>query len=434
MIFVSQCELSDVIEDCAAQTKSKVAAVKENTVAFLVRCLCSTKSAPRKDDIKPIVDILLVALGDAGAPIRQHAINGLAALQKIVGERMVDSYTADIQDIQKKLVSEAAGKIEVKYKPGAAVAKSAFAPPRSGPSKPAPARSMPPATMTAPLKSKPPPSKPRMDEIPVNGNDDDGMDEPYKPAQYKDFMDDPNAFAPEGEMSKPRAAPPARFAPKMAVSEVNIFCTKFHADHLVALQSKPPVSKPPMTARPAPTAKSAAPGKPAAAPTVSGPEPVTYQYSSEAALAMAEELIPAEIKALIQLPSSQWKDKVQGLSDMIDWVKDGAGKDADAEVLVRFFEKPLNGGEKLIQVGDQIHHWRWGQFADLALSQVITKIFELLISVAEFCPSFGKPAAALSIGPLIDKFGDIKGKKLAGDALTLYSEKISLGFVLSQGK
>lgn len=58
-------------------------------------------------------------------------------------------------------------------------------------------------------------------------------------------------------------------------------------------------------------------------------------------------------------------------------------------------------------------------------------IFQLL---AETSPSFSKASAALSIPALSDKLGDMKLKKPAGDALSLYAEKSSIQFVLSQGQ
>lgn len=53
--------------------------------------------------------------------------------------------------------------------------------------------------------------------------------------------------------------------------------------------------------------------------------------------------------------------------------------------------------------------------------------------MAEKSPTFGKPSAALAIGPLSDKLGDLKLKKPAGDTLTAFAEKTSLAFVLAQG-
>ena len=54
--------------------------------------------------------------------------------------------------------------------------------------------------------------------------------------------------------------------------------------------------------------------------------------------------------------------------------------------------------------------------------------------MAEKSTSFGKPSAALCIGHLTDKLGDMKLKKPAGDALTTIAEKTSLAFVLTQSE
>ena len=56
-----------------------------------------------------------------------------------------------------------------------------------------------------------------------------------------------------------------------------------------------------------------------------------------------------------------------------------------------------------------------------------------MILMAEKGLSFGRPAAALVIGHLSDRLGDLKLKKPAGDALTAFAEKTSLAFVLAQG-
>lgn len=54
--------------------------------------------------------------------------------------------------------------------------------------------------------------------------------------------------------------------------------------------------------------------------------------------------------------------------------------------------------------------------------------------MAQKCAKFGRSSAALAIGPLTDKLGDLKLKKPAGEALGMFAEKTSLGFVFSQGK
>lgn len=66
--------------------------------------------------------------------------------------------------------------------------------------------------------------------------------------------------------------------------------------------------------------------------------------------------------------------------------------------------------------------------------KVSAKLYDVMRIMAEKSPSFGRPSAALAIGPLSDKLGDLKLKKPSGDALTAFAEKTSLAFVLAQGE
>jgi cytoskeleton-associated protein 5 len=69
----------------------------------------------------------------------------------------------------------------------------------------------------------------------------------------------------------------------------------------------------------------------------------------------------------------------------------------------------------------------------VGILQVSAKLYQVMSIMAEKSPTFGKPAAALVIGHLSDKLGDLKLKKPAGDAMTVFAEKTSLAFVLAQG-
>lgn len=57
----------------------------------------------------------------------------------------------------------------------------------------------------------------------------------------------------------------------------------------------------------------------------------------------------------------------------------------------------------------------------------------MMIILAEQSTTFSKACIAIAIGHLTEKLGDIKLKKPAGDALTVFAEKTSLAFVLEQG-
>ena len=98
---------------------------------------------------------------------------------------------------------------------------------------------------------------------------------------------------------------------------------------------------------------------------------------------------------------------------MIKWVDEDGGHAVDSEILFRFLCKTPGWGEKNFQVS--------------------AKLYQVMALMAEKSSSFGKPSAALVIGPLTDKLGDMKLKKPAGDALAAFAEKTSLAFVLAQG-
>ena len=86
--------------------------------------------------------------------------------------------------------------------------------------------------------------------------------------------------------------------------------------------------------------------------------------------------------------------------------------DVDSELVVRFLMKK-GASEKNFQVS--------------------AKLYGVLQQLAERSSTFGKASAALSIGHLVEKLGDMKLKKPAGDALLVFAERTSLNFVLGQG-
>ena len=60
-------------------------------------------------------------------------------------------------------------------------------------------------------------------------------------------------------------------------------------------------------------------------------------------------------------------------------------------------------------------------------------MFKIIQILEERSSTFGKPSAALCIGHLTDKLGDMKLKAPSGEALTTIAEKTSLAFALTQG-
>ena len=100
------------------------------------------------------------------------------------------------------------------------------------------------------------------------------------------------------------------------------------------------------------------------------------------------------------------------LEELTTWLEDGVVDDVDSELIVRFLMKK-GASEKNFQVSARLYG-----------------VLELL---AERSSTFGKPSVALTVGHLVEKLGDMKLKKPAGDAMLVFAEKTSLNFVLGQG-
>lgn len=119
------------MDDVLAALKSKNPQVKEGTLKFLHRCLCTTLDAPGKDQVKPLAESLVSLLGDSAEPVRSSAADCLGTVMKILGERAFNPYIESVGELQMAKVKDAFGKAEVRYRAGVkapAGAKSAAAP------------------------------------------------------------------------------------------------------------------------------------------------------------------------------------------------------------------------------------------------------------------------------------------------------------------
>lgn len=114
-----------------------------------------------------------------------------------------------------------------------------------------------------------------------------------------------------------------------------------------------------------------------------------------------------------QLADGAWKVRLEAAEEMIKWVEEEGAEKVDSEILVRFLGKFPGWNEKNFQVS--------------------AKVFKTIQILAEKSSTFGKPSAALCIGHLTDKLGDMKLKTPSGETLTTIAEKTSLAFVLTQG-
>lgn len=142
---------------------------------------------------------------------------------------------------------------------------------------------------------------------------------------------------------------------------------------------------------------------------------------------MAAEMIPAQIMA--DFGDANWKVRLAATEEMQSWVEKEAAS-IDAEVLVRAIAKK-GWSEKNFQVGSLHRPTKCPFLHDY---QVSAKLYVVLDTLAQQCPSFGRSCIALSVPHLTEKLGDMKLKKPAGDTLLTFAEKASLQFVLHQGK
>ncbi|KAG0305228.1 Microtubule-associated protein, microtubule dynamics during spindle orientation [Dissophora globulifera] len=221
-------------------------------------------------------------------------------------------------------------------------------------------------------------------------------------------------------VAPPKAAPP-KAAPAKAPAKKP--APAKDADTPAAAPAKKPVAKPlgasaaakklvakvaPASAAASSAAASAKKAAPAAGGSKKDEEPLRYKFSSETAEEHAAEFLTPELIA--EFGDSAWKVRLEAMEKLHELVD--SNTDFEAELITRVLAKKPG--------------WKESNF------QVTTKLYGILQLQAQKLPSFSKACAALSIPAMIDKMGDIKLKKAAGECLTSYAEALSLQFVLSQ--
>ncbi|CAG8731036.1 7467_t:CDS:2, partial [Cetraspora pellucida] len=139
-------------------------------------------------------------------------------------------------------------------------------------------------------------------------------------------------------------------------------------------------------------------------------EPLRYRFSNEEVEEKFADIVPEEQTA--GLGDKNWKNRLAAIETLYDTLNEMDPSAVEAELVVRFLAKKPG--------------WKESNF------QVLTKAFNILELLSSKTPSFGKPTAALAIPVLLEKLGDIKLKKCAGETLTAFTEKISLQFVIGQ--
>lgn len=163
--------MSDYLEVLIEYLGNKNPQVKLETTKVLVRALKTTKEAPSIPEVKTIADASIKLLSDSQGPQRDAGAEVLGTLLKMMGERIMNTHSEHLTDIQKTKIKEFCETVETraKYKPKAAAPppKPAAAPaptrkPALGTKKPAPAARKTPtpapveeAPAPAPLQPKP---------------------------------------------------------------------------------------------------------------------------------------------------------------------------------------------------------------------------------------------------------------------------------------
>ncbi|KAF9937265.1 Microtubule-associated protein, microtubule dynamics during spindle orientation [Mortierella alpina] len=241
-----------------------------------------------------------------------------------------------------------------------------------------------------------------------------------KMGKVKEYSEKAVVKAKAAPVAAPKAAPAKAAPPK-------VLTAKPVAKKPVAAKEEAPVKKVAPVGRPsalssakkpaakasvAPSASSAGAGAKKTAPAAGGSkkddEPLRYKFSSESAEDQAAEFLTTELIA--EFGDSSWKVRLEAMEKLHELVE--SNSDFEAELITRVLAKKPG--------------WKESNF------QVTTKLYGILQLQAQTLPTFSKACAALTIPAMIDKMGDIKLKKAAGDCLTVYAETLSLPFVLSQ--
>ncbi|KAI8601375.1 armadillo-type protein, partial [Dissophora ornata] len=228
----------------------------------------------------------------------------------------------------------------------------------------------------------------------------EGLDS-VKMGKVKEYFEKAVVKAKPAPVAAPKAAPPKPVAAKPAPKVLD--------DGPPALSStKKPVAK----AAPAAASSNAGAAAKKVAPVAGGAkkeeEPLRYKFSNETAEEQAAEFLTPELIA--EFGDSAWKIRLEAMEKLHELVDSNPG--FEAELITRVLAKKPG--------------WKESNF------QVSTKLYGILQLQAQKLSSFSKACAALSIPAMIDKMGDIKLKKAAGECLTAYAEALSLQFVLSQ--
>lgn len=109
--------LENILEDITAALDNKNPQIKTETAAFLTRQFQSLHFSiiGNKKLLKPLIDSLIKTLSDMDAGVRDAAAEAIGTATKVVGERIMSPFLADVDSIKMTKVKEFQDKAEVKY-------------------------------------------------------------------------------------------------------------------------------------------------------------------------------------------------------------------------------------------------------------------------------------------------------------------------------
>ncbi|KAJ3032355.1 Microtubule-associated protein, microtubule dynamics during spindle orientation, partial [Rhizophlyctis rosea] len=114
--------IAEIVEDVTGSAAHKNPQVRQEAILWLVRCLKTTRKAPKKEEIKAVSDSLIKALDDSVDTVREAAAEALGTLMKVVSERMMASHLEKLEKLKETKVREYFDKAEVKCVGGGSAA------------------------------------------------------------------------------------------------------------------------------------------------------------------------------------------------------------------------------------------------------------------------------------------------------------------------
>ncbi|KAG0714752.1 Cytoskeleton-associated protein 5 [Chionoecetes opilio] len=130
--------LESIQETLTGALANKNPNVKAETVAFLSRALCyCTPTILNKKLLKLIVTDLLKSLSEPDPTVRDNSCEALGVAMRVVGEKLIMVFIADVDNLKMQKIKEACEKAELKVKVSAPKAKKAAPVAKKEPARPA---------------------------------------------------------------------------------------------------------------------------------------------------------------------------------------------------------------------------------------------------------------------------------------------------------